>query len=114
MTPGVLFGHSKMPEKGNALYPYKKVECGSQSIATGSTSFNWENLFQGKRPNKVVIGFVKSKALNGDYSTNPYNFENCCIQHLGLYSDGLPMRGQPLKLDFGDGATVVRGFVNCQ
>ena len=23
------------------------------------------------------------------------------------------MGGQPLKLDFGDGATVVRGFVNC-
>lgn len=112
VTPGVLFGHSKMMEKGNALYPYTKVECRSQSIATGSTSFNWENLFQGKRPNKVVIGFVKSKALNGDYTTNPFNFEHCGIQDLGLYSDGLPVGGQPLKLDFSNGAKVMRPFVN--
>lgn len=112
VTPGVLFGHSKMLEKHNALYPYTKVECRSQSIATGSTSFNWENLFQGKRPNKVVIGFVKSKALNGDYTTNPFNFENCGIQHLALYSDGLPVGGQPLKLDFTNGAKVIRSFTN--
>lgn len=79
VTSGVLFGHSKMLEQGNALYPYIKVECRSQSIATGSTSFNWENLFQGKRPNKVIIGFVKNKALNGDHTMNPFNFENCAI-----------------------------------
>ena len=109
----MLFGHSNMQEKGNALYPYKKVECSSQSKATVSTSFNWENLFQGKRPDKVVIGLVKSKALNGDYSTNLYDFENCGIQHLGMYSDGLTVGGQLQRLDFGDGATVVRGFVNC-
>lgn len=112
VTPGVLFGHSKMLEKHNALYPYVKVECRSQSIATGSTSFNWENLFQGKRPDKVVIGFVKSRALNGDYTTNPYNFENCGIQHIALYSDGLPVGGQPLTFDFSKGAKFVRGYTN--
>lgn len=112
VTPGVLFGHSKMLEKHNALYPYTKVECRTQSIANGSTSFNWENLFQGKRPDKVVIGFVKSRALNGDYTTNPFNFENCEIQHIALYSDGLPVGGQPLKLNFTKGAKIIRGFTN--
>lgn len=71
VNPAVLYGHSTILEKRNALYPYTKVECRSQSVATGSASFNWDNLFQGRKPEKVIVGFVKSKALNGDYTTNP-------------------------------------------
>jgi hypothetical protein len=114
VNSALIYGHSKILEKQNALYPHTKVECRSQSVATGSTSFNWENMFQGKRPEKVIIGFVKSKALNGDYTTNPFNFENCNIRHIALYADGLPVGGNPLKTDFSttDGATITRAYVN--
>ena len=114
VNPAVLYGHSKILEKQNAVYPYTKVECRSQSIATGSTSFNWENLFQGRRPEKVIIGFVKSKALNGDYTTNPFNFENCGIKHIAVYADGVPVGGNPLKLDFDKtgGTAVMRAYTN--
>ena len=114
VNPAVLYGHSKILEKRNALYPYTKVECRSQSVATGSASFQWDNLFQGQKPEKVVIGFVKSKALNGDYTTNPFNFENCGINHIALYADGLPVGGNPLKMDFAqaDGVAVMRAYTN--
>lgn len=112
VNPTVIYGHSKILEKQNALYPYTKVECRSQSIATGSTSFNWENMFQGRRPEKVIIGFVKSKTLNGDYTTNPFNFENCGIKHIAVYADGLPVGGNPLKMDFttADRTIVMRAY----
>ncbi|MCG8035337.1 MAG: hypothetical protein JAZ03_24590 [Candidatus Thiodiazotropha taylori] len=114
VSPAVLYGHSTILEKRNALYPYTKVECRSQSVATGSTSFNWDNLFQGRKPEKVIVGFVKSKALNGDYTTNPYNFENCGINHIALYADGLPVGGNPLKMDFtvADGTAIMRAYTN--
>jgi len=114
VNPAVIYGHSKILEKSNALYPYTKVECRSQSIATGSTSFNWENMFQGRRPEKIVLGFVKSKAVNGDYTTNPFNFENCGIRHIAVYVDGLPVGGNPLKTDFSttDGTSVMRAYTN--
>ena len=114
IIPAVIYAQSKMLEKQNALYPYAKVECRSQSIASGSTSFNWENMFQGRRPEKVIIGFVKSKAVSGDYTTNPFNFENCAISHIALYADGLPVGGNPLKLDFTstDGTAATRAFTN--
>ena len=47
VNPAVIYGHSKILEQQNALYPFTRTECRSQSIATGSTSFNWENMFQG-------------------------------------------------------------------
>jgi len=67
---------------------------------------------QNSSPCHFVTGELKSKALNGDYTTNPFNFENCGIQHIALYSDGLPVDGQPLKLDFTNGTKIVRAYTN--
>ncbi|XP_045167052.2 uncharacterized protein F54H12.2-like [Mercenaria mercenaria] len=110
VNPTVIYGHNKVLEKKNALYPYNKVECRSQSIATESNSFNWENMFQGRKPEKVIVGFVKSKIVDEDYTTNPFNFENCEIKHIAVYADGLPVGGNPLKMDFTSGATVMRAY----
>ncbi|WAR06177.1 YMD2-like protein, partial [Mya arenaria] len=107
-------GHSKILENQNALYPYDKVEVKSVSIATGSTTYSWDNMFQGRRPNKLIIGFVKSKAVSGNYKTNPFNFENCSIQQIAVYCDGLPVGGNPHKLDFNltKGASFIRAYNN--
>ena len=71
-------------------------------------------MFQGRRPNKIVLGFVKSRAISGDYKTNPFNFENCGIQQIAVYSDGLPVERRALKLDFDavGGTSIMRGYTN--
>ena len=114
VNPAVIYGHSKILEKQNALYPYNKVEVKSVSISTGSTNYTWDNMFQGRRPNKIILGFVKSRALNGDYKTNCFNFETCSIQQIAVYCDGLPVGGNPLKLDFNPagGTTIMRAYTN--
>jgi hypothetical protein len=114
VNPAVIYGHSKILESKNAKYPFDRVECRSQSIATGSTSFYWENLFQGVKPKRVVIGFVISKAVSGDYKSNPFNFEHCDIKSICLYADGIPVGGNPLQLDFDatDGTSIMRAFNN--
>jgi hypothetical protein len=114
VNPAVIYGHSEILKTTNAKYPFTRVECRTQSIAAGSTSFHWENMFQGQKPNKVVVGFVLSKAVSGDYKSNPFNFQNCGIQSICLYADGIPVGGNPLKLDFttADGPAVVRAYAN--
>ena len=71
-------------------------------------------MFQGRRPNKIVLCFVKSRAISGDYKTNPFNFENCGIQQIAVYSDGLHVERSALKLDFDAvGCTsIMRGYTN--
>ena len=114
VNPAVIYGHSKILESQNALYPYNKIEVKSVSISTGSTNYTWDNMFQGRRPNKLIIGFVKSRAISGDYKTNPFNFENCSIQQIVVYCDGLPVGGNPLKLDFDSvgGTAIMRPYTN--
>lgn len=112
VNPAVIFGHSEILKTSNAKYPFTRGECRSQSIPTGSTSFHWENLFQGQKPNRVVIGFVASNAVSGDYKANPFDFINCGIQSICLYADGIPVGGNPIMLDFTEatGATVMRAY----
>ena len=113
VNPAVIYGHAQILEKQNALYPYTKKEVRVQTIATGSSSFNWDNMFQGKRPETVIVGFVKSKALNGDYTTNPFNFELCNIMQIVVYNDGLLVGGTTVKTDISKERRVVsRVYVN--
>ena len=44
--------------------------------------------------------------------TKPFNFENCGIQH--IYSDRIPVGGNPLKLDFtkSDVTATMRAYTN--
>lgn len=112
VNPAVIYGHSEILKTTNAKYPFTKGECRVQSIPLGSTSFHWDNLFQGQKPNRVVIGFVLSKAVSGDYKANPFNFSNCGIRSICLYADGIPVGGNLLKLDFttATGPTVMRAY----
>lgn len=114
VNPAVIYGHSKILDSQNALYPYNKIEVKSVSISTGSTNYTLDNMFQGRRPNKLIIGLVKSRAISGDYKTNPFNFENCSIQQIVVYCDGLRVGGNPLKLDFDSvgGTAIMRPYTN--
>ena len=112
VSPSVIYGHSEMLNHTNAKYFYPKSETRIQSIPSDSTTFHWENLFQGQKPSKVVIGFVKSASTTGNYVTNPFNFLNCNITSICLYADRTPVMGNPLKLDFKHGAVIARAYTN--
>ena len=111
LNPAVIYGHAEMLKTVNAKYPFTRTECRLQSIASGSTSFHWDNLFQGKKPAKVVICFVESSAVSGSFRSNPYNFQHCNISDICLYSDGIAVDG-PWKLNFDktDGTVYVRAY----
>ena len=112
VNPPVIYGHSEMLKHTNAKYFYPKSETRIQSIPSGSTTFQWENMSQGQKPSKVVIGFVNSASTSGNYISNPFNSLNCNITFICLYADGMPVMGNPLKLDFNHGAVIAKAFTN--
>ena len=85
-----------------------------QSIPKGSSAFHWDNLFQGQKPDRVVVCFVDSAAASGQFGKNPFNFQNCGIKHITLFADGMPTSGVPSKLTFNStkGSTCVRAYAD--
>lgn len=114
VNPAVIFAHSEMLISTNAKYPFTRTDCRQQSIPQGSVSFHWDNLFQGQKPDRVVVCFVDSAAVSGNYGKNPFNFQNCGVKNITLFADGIPTNGAPSKLSFNStkGSTFVRAYTD--
>ena len=69
-------------------------------------------MFQGQRPLRCCIAFVKSQAAAGNYQLNPYNFHHFNLTQIGLFVDGIPVGGNVLKLNFdsSSGRTIIPAY----
>ncbi|KAK3109146.1 hypothetical protein FSP39_023936 [Pinctada imbricata] len=114
VNPAVIYGHAEIMKTMPALYPYTRTEVKMMAIPAGQVTFTWDNMFQGVRPNKLVIGFVESEAVAGSYSKNPFNFQHFNLNRIGVYVDNIPVGGEALRLNFSDatGINSIPAFTN--
>ena len=100
INPSIVLAHAKALQISSAKYPIKRVVTRVLPIGAAVMNFVKDNLFHGQKPQKLVIGFVSSKAFNGDYEKNPFEFKHYDINSLALYSDGYQIPNKALKPDF--------------
>lgn len=100
VNPAVIYAQSKALEMTTAKYPFTQTLVKQNTIASGSTSYTFDNIFQGMRPNLIVVGFVKATAATGSYEENPWYFQDFNVTSIGLYVDGIPVGGNPIKLKY--------------
>ncbi|XP_067664200.1 uncharacterized protein F54H12.2-like [Haliotis asinina] len=115
VNPSVIYGHNTALSSTMAKYFYPRTEVKMMSIPRGQVAFTYDNIFQGVRPNKVVVGFVASNAVAGDYSRNPFNFTNYDLSQIALYCDGRNVgESGPIKLQFDKthGQNMMPAFAN--
>ena len=106
--PGIITGHAAALAKGNALYPFTRVEMLSFNLSSGSRQFNLDNLFNNNCPTKVLVAFVDSESFAGNIKTNPYNFANFGLTDIELSTDGIPVPSRALKVpEFDDSGRQV-------
>lgn len=103
VDPGVLLNHSKQIEATSVKYTIMRNELKMNTIPKGSTEFYWDNIFPQAVPDRIVVALVDQKAVNGDYTANPFNFEHMGLTDVGVYINGESVPGRPLKTDFSTG-----------
>ena len=91
----LLLAHDKMI---HAMYPNFRSEIKTTSIAQGQYSFHADDIFQGRVPNKIIIGTFPSVSYNGDYNTNPFNLKHYDCSY--FFVDGQSVPSQPLQPNF--------------
>ncbi|CAG2236043.1 unnamed protein product [Mytilus edulis] len=68
--------------------------------------------------NKVVFGLLPQKAVNGDYTINPFDFKHFNMESVSLKMNSVDVYGSPMKLYFGTNrnytAAYVRLFEICE
>lgn len=108
----IQVNHTNTILKTPARYNYLKTDVKMTTISEKTSEFFWDDVWNGKRPSKVFVTFVKQSAVNGSYTDNPFNFEHFDLSEIVLYVNGEPTPVRPMKLDFGDNRNFVTPLCN--
>ena len=98
--------HRELILKQPALYPLNQSKVRTYVINEGITAKTLSGVFRGKLPTKAIFGFVKSKAFNGSYDSNPFLFQPFGVSYIGFLVNGTPYPSRVLQPDFESGKCV--------
>ena len=99
VSSAMILSHAEMLKSQPAMYPLKRTEVKSFSIAQGSLNLN-QLISQDVVPHFVVVAFVSSEAFNGNTRYNCFNFKNYKVNYLNLTLDGLSVGNSPMETKF--------------
>lgn len=96
-------------ESRAAIYPITRTEIRTKGFATGLSSLEWNNAYQGTLPDQVGIFMNTQEAADGKANKNIFNF-----QHFGMVESSLIVNSRripavPIKYDF-DNKECVNAF----
>jgi len=107
LSPTVFLAHAKALENSTAKYPIKRVVCKAFAIPQNYLDANYEKVFLGQLPTRIVVGLVDNRAFNGDRTRNPFNFQHFDLSEISLYLDGQQQHAlKPIQTNFGSGLYV--------
>ena len=85
VSPEVMMVHNAALEIADSIYPFARTDIHTFNIAEGNFGMNIEDMSQGEVLTRLVVGFVKSQAYNGDYHLNPFHFEHFDVSDIGFF-----------------------------
>ncbi|KAG8225715.1 hypothetical protein J437_LFUL008100 [Ladona fulva] len=110
ISPSVLIAHSRALEKATAKFPLTRVDIKTVTVSKDVQRKTLDNIFLGRMPKRVIIGFVSNAAFNGDNTKNPYNFQHFGLNFLCLYLDGYQIPSKPLQPDFCGSGRFIHAY----
>lgn len=102
VNPSVQIGHESALAEANARYPILFPIVNHHSIAKGSQSFSYQNLFAGDVPSTVFVVMQTSNRFEGSMSTNCLALEHCNLSRMVISVNGEAYPDGLLETDFTD------------
>ena len=94
LTNSALVHQETILNRTPALLPFKRYETRTRSILAGQQNVEW-NVLQGRIAQRLFIFQLSSKAYNGSYDSNIFNFDDYNIQTMQVFVNdrSLPCNG---------------------
>ena len=99
--PKYLVLVNKTIMKEPIIYPHYRTEMRTFQMASGSTSFIKEGLFQNSIPTDMIVCMVSTDRFNGDLVKNPFLMSHNGLTGIGLTLSDIPIPSIMYKCDFG-------------
>ncbi|XP_061170271.1 uncharacterized protein F54H12.2-like [Saccostrea echinata] len=112
LDSAVLLNHATAITKSPARYNYLKTDVKMMTISDKTSEVYWDDVWNGRRPSKMYVAFVKQSAVNGSYEGNPLNFQHLSLSEIVVTVNGEPTPVRPLKMDFETNRNYVSALCN--
>ena len=100
VNPSINLAIEKTLQNATAKYPLTRLVMRIYTAPANSLNFSVDNMFLDRLPNRIVVGFVKATAYNGNFEENPFFFHHCDINQLSLYHEGRQIPSKGFTPDF--------------
>lgn len=103
--------HQHMLSLGHSyriLMPGVKIK--TLSVPAGSLRHEFDNLYMGQLPHRVILALINDAYMNGTYASNPFNFQHFGLNYIALRVNGELVPRSPYEPDFGDRADYIRDY----
>ena len=86
-----------------AQYPHARVHVLNHQVNANLQQYIHSDPWNGKVPNKLIVGLVTQSALCGNYKKNPFNFNHHNLSSIALQVGNSDVPGEPIKSDVKNG-----------
>lgn len=101
LNPNVSMNHAQMLMKNiPAVYPYRRTEIKTFTLASGIRSSTIDNIFTGKLPSNITITLVNNGSFSGMREKNPFYFFHQNLSSIGLYVNSACATQTPLEMNY--------------
>ena len=100
LSPTIQLAHERMLQTHNIRLPFTKVAMKTLNIPVGVTSIEFDNLYTGQIPDRILVGLLGDDRMNGDYEHNPFGFAHFNLSHIVLKVNGEQYPRLPYQPNF--------------
>ena len=110
LNPAVYMSMMSMMTKTPAKYPMIRTEMRQFPLDNGTTSKEINEPFNGKVPQRVIIGILKTTAFNGQYNEDPLAFGKFGVEYIKQIVNGEEYPYETLELNTANGQKDLVGY----
>ena len=101
---------ARLQKNLDVYYPTVRSEIRTYTLQNNHTNFEATDVFNGRVPDRVVVGLVYQDAFSGNYAYNPFNFPKFNVSSIKQIVEGEEYPYQPLQLIADNGQYDMSGY----
>ena len=100
----------RLRQMKSVYYPTVRSEIRSFTIPANTRTWEETDIFNGRIPDRTIVGLVHQNAYNGGYKWNPFSFQKFGIKNIKQIIEGEEYPDEALEMNHDNGQLDMEGY----
>ena len=102
ISASLILAQEKVLQNTNYSIPFNKIVTKTITVPNGTSQIEFDNIYQGKLPDLIILGMVSDADMSGGYQRNPFNFQHFGANYLCMQANGEQIPRLAYQPDFAN------------